>query len=267
MRSWRRAAMITHCPVVWSNRNCDCPGSHGGNGRRSATGAGGWPGNEKNNSPRPSASVVRVGAVTLIGSHRGRCARVKLRQTGIPQKRGWSRVFGDATALSERARNWAVGSDPGLLRLRMATRTTGALATALLVLFLLTKAPGQPLTVALLGALVTMVSARSVNEPDPRRQRITRALLPLPTALALTAAALVAPHPVIGDVLFVLVVFLAAYARRFGPRGTTLGMVTFMSYFFSLYLRAQFSELPWLIGATVIGTLCSFIWSAFIMPD
>ena len=76
-------------------------------------------------------------------------------------------MFGDATARYQRARNWAVGSDPGLLRLRMATRTTGALATALLVLFLLTKATGQPLTVALLGALIAMISARSVNEPDP----------------------------------------------------------------------------------------------------
>ena len=63
----------------------------------------------------------------------------------------------------ERARIWAIGSDPGLLRLRMATRTTGALATALLALFLLTKATGQPLTVALLGAVVTMIAARSVN--------------------------------------------------------------------------------------------------------
>jgi uncharacterized membrane protein YgaE (UPF0421/DUF939 family) len=176
-------------------------------------------------------------------------------------------VPGDATAWYERARNWAIGSDPGLLRLRMAVRTTGALATSLLVLDLLTKATHQPLTVALLGALITMISARSVNEPDPRRQRVTMALMPLPTALAITAAALVSPHLVIADVLFVGVVFVAAYARRFGPRGTALGMVTFMSYFFTLYLRATFSELPWLIGATVVGTLCSYLWSAFIMPD
>jgi uncharacterized membrane protein YgaE (UPF0421/DUF939 family) len=176
-------------------------------------------------------------------------------------------VFGDATALSERARNWAIGSDPGLLRLRTATRTTGALATALLVLFLLTKATGQPLTVALLGVLITMISARSVNEPDPRRQTITMALLPVPTALAITAAALLSPHPVVADAGFVLVVFLAVYVRRFGPRGTALGMVTFMSYFFTLYLRAKVSELPWLIGATLVGTLCSFVWSAFILPD
>jgi uncharacterized membrane protein YccC len=176
-------------------------------------------------------------------------------------------VPGDASAVYVRARNWAIASDPGLLRLRMAIRTTGALATSLLVLFLLTKATNQPLTVALLGALITMISARSVNEPDPRAQRITMALLPLPTALAITAAALVSPHPVIADVLFVGVVFVAAYARRFGPRGTALGMVTFMSYFFTLYLRAKFAELPWLIGATLIGTLCSYVWSAFIMPD
>jgi uncharacterized membrane protein YccC len=149
----------------------------------------------------------------------------------------------------------------------MATRTTAALATALLVLYLLTKATRQPMTVALLGALVTMVSARSVNEPDPHRQRVTMALLPLPAAASITAASLVTPHPVIGDVVFVVVVFVAVYLRRFGQRGTALGMVTFMSYFFSLYLRAKFSELPWLIGATVIGTLCTFVWAMFLMPD
>jgi len=176
-------------------------------------------------------------------------------------------VFGDATALYERARNWTVGSDPGLLRLRMATRTTGALATALLVLFLLTKVTNQPVTVALLGVLITMISARSVNEPDPRRQRITMALLPLPTALGITAAALLSPHPLVADIGFVLVVYTAVYVRRYGPRGTALGMVTFMSYFFSLYLRAKFSELPWLIGATLVGSLCSFVWSAYLMPD
>ena len=176
-------------------------------------------------------------------------------------------MFGDATARYQRARNWAIGSDPGLLRLRMAVRTTGALGTSLLVLFLLTKATGQPLTVALLGAVITMISARSVNEPDPRQQRITMALLPLPTALAITAAALASPHPVIGDILFVVVVFIAVYVRRFGPRGTALGMVTFMSYFFSLYLQAKFAELPWLIGSTIVGTLCSYLWSAFILPD
>ncbi|MBV8861633.1 MAG: FUSC family protein, partial [Mycobacterium sp.] len=163
--------------------------------------------------------------------------------------------------------NWAIGSDPGLLRLRMACRTTIALAAALLILFLLTRATGQPLTVALLGVLITMTTARSVNEPDARRQKITIALLPLPAAAAITAAALLAPHRVVADVAFVLVVFIAVYLRRFGPRGTALGMVTFMSYFFTLYLRARVTELPWLIGAVLVGTMCTFVMTAFVLPD
>ena len=115
----------------------------------------------------------------------------------------------------------------------MATRTTAALGCSLLAMFLVTTATGQPLTVALLGVVITMVAARSVNEPDPRRQRITMGLLPVPAAIAITAAAVLAPHKVASDVVFVVVVFAAVYARRFGTRGRALGMVAFMAYFLS----------------------------------
>jgi uncharacterized membrane protein YccC len=165
-----------------------------------------------------------------------------------------------------RARNWAIASDPGLLRLRMACRTTAALALALLMLFLLTRATHQPLTVALLGVLITMTSSRSVNEPGPHRQQVTIALLPLPAAAAITTATLLAPHGWIADAVFVVVVFAAVYVRRFGPRGTALGMAAFMSYFFTLYLRATVSQLPWLIGAVLVGTLCTFLMS-IVLPD
>ncbi len=176
-------------------------------------------------------------------------------------------MFGGATALYERAQNWAIGSDPGLLRLRMAARTTVSLAVALLILFLLTKATHQPLTVALLGVLITMVAGRAVNEPDPRKQKITMALLPLPAALAITAATLLAPHRLLADVVFVVVVYVAVYARRYGPRGRALGLVAFMAYFFTLYLRATTSELPWLIGAVLIGTVCSIVMTVVVLPD
>ncbi len=171
------------------------------------------------------------------------------------------------TAGYDRARNWVIGSDPGLLRLRMATRTTAALGLSLLVLFVLTRATGQPLTVALLGVVITMVASRSVNEPDPRRQRITMALLPVPAAVAITAAALLAPHVVASDAVFVVIVFTAAYIRRFGARGRALGMVAFMSYFFTLYLRARVSELPWMIGAVAVGAVCTYVMTTYVLPD
>jgi hypothetical protein len=149
----------------------------------------------------------------------------------------------------------------------MATRITAALACSLAILFVLTRATGQPLTVALLGVVITMIAARSVKEPDPHQQRITMALLPVPAALSITAAALLAPHKVAADIVFVVVVFGAAYIRRFGARGRALGMVAFMAYFFTLYLRANISELPWMIGAVVVGTVCTFVMSAYVLPD
>ncbi len=121
----------------------------------------------------------------------------------------------------------------------MATRTTAALGCALLIMYLVTRATRQPLTVAFLGVVITMVAARSVNEADPRRQRITMALLPVPAALAITAATVLAPHNVASEVVFVVVVFAAVYARRFGTRGRALGMVAFMAYFFTLGLATK----------------------------
>ncbi|WP_239657193.1 FUSC family protein [Mycobacterium riyadhense] len=149
----------------------------------------------------------------------------------------------------------------------MAIRTTAALACSLLALYVLTKATGQPLTVALLGVVITMIAARSVTEPDPRQQRITMALLPVPAALGITAAALLTPHQLAADIVFVLIVFIAVYIRRFDARGRALGMVAFMAYFFTLYLRANLAELPWLIGAVLVGTLCTFVMSTYVMPD
>ncbi|ODQ98233.1 FUSC family protein [Mycobacterium intermedium] len=169
--------------------------------------------------------------------------------------------------LYQRAQIWTIGSDPGLLRLRLAIRTTTALGCALLVMALVTRAEGQPLTVALLGALITMIAARSVNEPDPRQQRITMALLPLPAALSIAAAALLTPYRVASDVVFVVIVFVAVYIRRFGPRGRAFGMVAFMAYFFTMYLRAGVRELPWMVVAVVVGTICTFVMTAYVLPD
>jgi len=40
-----------------------------------------------------------------------------------------------------------------------------------------------------------------------------------------------------------------------------------MAYFFTLYLRAKLGELPWLIMAVLIGTVCSFVMTVYVLPD
>jgi small-conductance mechanosensitive channel len=120
-------------------------------------------------------------------------------------------------ARCERALDWLIGSDPGLLRLRMAPRTTAALVCALMILYLLTRATGQPGTVALLGVLITMVSGPAVNGPDPRQQKITMGLFPLLAALAIVAGAAAGARRLAADIVFVVVVF-AARCRRLRVR-------------------------------------------------
>lgn len=163
--------------------------------------------------------------------------------------------------------DWLVGSDPGFIRLRMACTTTFTLAISLLVLYLLSKAFGQPVTVAFLGVMIAMLSSAAVADPDSRQQRITTVLMPIPAAVAVTLGALLAPHRVAGDVVFVAIMVAAVIVRRFGSRGVTFGMLGFMAYFFALFLGATVSQLPWLIAAVVIGTACSFAVRTYLLPD
>ncbi|WP_069816055.1 FUSC family protein [Streptomyces sp. TP-A0874] len=138
-------------------------------------------------------------------------------------------------------------SDPGLLRLTVGLRTVGAmvLTLALLAPF----RPSAPLLVA--GGLTAVFSTAVVREPLPRDQAVTLAL-GLPTAcLSVTAGTLLAPYKVIADAVFVLVIFSAVYVRRFGQRGTALGLIAFQLFFVSQFIQARAEILPALYGVLV----------------
>lgn len=174
--------------------------------------------------------------------------------------------MGPAT-LRERALDWLIGSDPGLLRLHSTIRTLVTLVVVLVILVLQTKVTGAPVTVAMLGVVIAMQAAMSVNEPDTREQVITMALLPVAAAAALTIAALLASHKLVSEIVFVVVIFVAAFVRRFGSRGMALGMVAFMAYFFALFLDASVAQLPGLVGAVVVGAACTLAIRLWVLPD
>ncbi|MFY9805673.1 MAG: FUSC family protein [Pseudonocardiaceae bacterium] len=169
--------------------------------------------------------------------------------------------------LVARARDWLVASDPGSLRLRMAATTVATVALALAVLAGLAAVTGQPVTVALLGVVIAMISSVAVNEPETRQRVLTTALVPLPAVTAVTLGALLAPHRFAGDAVFVVIMMAAVYVRRFGPRGMALGMVTFISYFFALFLHATIGQLPALAIAVVIGVACSLLMRNVVARD
>ncbi|SEE95865.1 Fusaric acid resistance protein family protein [Streptomyces sp. 3213] len=163
------------------------------------------------------------------------------------------------------ARLWdrVAASDPGLLRLTAGLRTVASIALTLAVLSLLYSS--VPHLVA--GAMSAMVSTFAIREKQRAGQAVTLAL-GLPVALAsVSLSALLNARVVAGDVFFVLLIFGAVYSRRFGDRGTALGLIGFQIYFLSLFVGATVSALPQLYGVIGVAFVCSALVRFALVPE
>ena len=154
-------------------------------------------------------------------------------------------------------------SDPGLLRLAAGLRTVFAITLTLLVLAL----AGSDVPHLVAGAMAAMVATFAIREKERSRQAVTLAL-GLPVALAsVTLGALLRPHVLAGDAFFVALIFGAVYGRRFGDRGTALGLIGFQVYFLSLFVGASVSALPQLYGAIAVAFGCSALARFVLVPQ
>ncbi|MGC1732855.1 MAG: hypothetical protein WA731_09355, partial [Pseudonocardiaceae bacterium] len=170
-------------------------------------------------------------------------------------------------ALARRLRDVLVASDPGLLRLRLAATATASMVASLGVMTGIARLTGQPVTAVLLGVIVSMVAAIAVNDPEPGAQRLTTALLPVPAAAAVSLGTLLSGHRIAADVVFVAIMMVAVYVRRFGSRATALGQVAFQSYFFTQFLGARPEQLPWLVLALIVGTACTLVLRGVVFAE
>jgi hypothetical protein len=152
-----------------------------------------------------------------------------------------------------------VVSDPGLTRFRLAVSTLVAVGLSLAVLAGLASSVGQPATSGLLGVVIAMMASTAVTDPTARSRVVTTALIPVPAIAAATCGALLAPFPLIGEAGFVLVMTAAVYVRQFGPRPSALGMISYISYFFALFLHARLGQVPELAVSVIIGAGCSLL--------
>ncbi|MGJ5749317.1 putative membrane protein YccC [Streptomyces puniciscabiei] len=154
-------------------------------------------------------------------------------------------------------------SDPGLLRLTAGLRTVTAIALTLAVLAILRV----PVPQLVAGAMAAMVSTFAIREQQRPAQALTLAL-GLPVALAsVSLGALLNGRVVAGDLFFVVLIFCAVYGRRFGDRGTALGLIGFQIYFLSLFVHATSSVLPALYGVICVAFACSAAARFVLLPQ
>ncbi|MGN6088936.1 MAG: FUSC family protein [Actinomycetales bacterium] len=166
-----------------------------------------------------------------------------------------------------------VATDPGLQRLRTAATGLASLVSALVLVVLLlvvwppaaSAGPRAGFGVAL-GVVVAMVAGMAVQDPDPRARAVTVLLLVPPAAVTAVLAALLQPHRVLADAALVAVAVAAVYLRLLGPRGLAMGMVAFIAYFMTLFLRLPLAALPRALVALVLGAVASAVVGYLLRP-
>ncbi|WP_330341470.1 FUSC family protein [Streptomyces sp. NBC_00557] len=144
-----------------------------------------------------------------------------------------------------------VAPDPGRARLRFAARAVLGIGLAVVVCYL----AGHSLVGAVTGGLAALLALFTVTDATVRGQAVTTALLPVVGVPVLAAAAELHALPVARDAVFLAVVGAGVYARRWGPRGHSLGVFAFMTFFVAQFVHATPAQLPELYAAVVLSVV------------
>jgi len=175
--------------------------------------------------------------------------------------------------------DWLDATDPGQMRLRMATEVVFAIGVVLAAEWLFVRATGAlqvripagaPAAVAaqlwtlnhallvislMLGAILALISGFGVGMFGTARAQLQLLLfLPLPL-LAMLAVGLSVHVRVVSLALLAVVLAVGAYCRRFGPPGFMGGMLAFMGVFLGFFIQDYITlgDFGWLVAEVLIG--------------
>lgn len=170
-----------------------------------------------------------------------------------------------------RVRDRLVASDPGHVRLALASRAAVALALSLAVSAALASVLGlagtQAIIVLVLGAVLTMITTFTAADPTPLGRAVTQVSLPLAMLAGITLSTLVDRHRLLSLSMFVVVMFVVVWIRRFGPRAFACGMVAWMGYFIALFLQLSFAQLPTVLLAVATTTVLLLLVALVVAPQ
>jgi hypothetical protein len=180
--------------------------------------------------------------------------------------------------------DWLDGTDPGLMRLQLATEITVTIGVVLAAEWLFVRGTGALqthvpanapkalaaqlwalnhalLVIAMMfGAILAMVSGFGVSMFPTARSQLTAILfLPLPL-LGTLSVGLILHVRLLSLALLVVTLTVGTYCRRFGPLGFNGGVLAFMGSFLGFFIQdyVHIGDFGWLaaeVGIGVVGTL------------
>ena len=160
-----------------------------------------------------------------------------------------------------------LASDPPLDRLKSGLRAVLAAGLSAGAFLLLTRWLGLQYKLALAGIVVPMMAVVALQDPGRGRQQVTLAWVPVVAAAALVVGAFIAHDPWLGGGAFVLTIFAAFQARRFGPRGAGLGTIAYQSFFYALLFKNPPDKVAWVVLFVFTGCAIAYAVHFWLVPE
>lgn len=162
-----------------------------------------------------------------------------------------------------------VASNPGLSRLRMAASGAVAMGSALAVEYgfaTATNASAQGTLIAmLLGAIVAMMGSMALTGTGAWAKARTAVFFPVAIGSGMLAGVAVGGRTDLMLIVFVVVMFVAVFVRRFGVAFFFYGFMAWLGYFFAAFLHATVAMMPTLIAAVVVGSAWVLLLSITVL--
>lgn len=200
-----------------------------------------------------------------MGSRRPRKCRRRTRKPG--QERVISKQALFQNRLSTHLIDRLSAADPALSRMRIAARALFALILTVILLIAVHQIHPLPVAAYGLAILLSFIGTIGIRDVGWRRQTVTRALAGLVGASAAILAGALAPRPVVADIVFLVVIFVSVYIRRYGMRWLGVGLVAFMAYFMGDYMHPAPSEAGFVLLAAAIALGAAQLGSTLLFTE
>ncbi len=173
--------------------------------------------------------------------------------------RGWTREAWDRV----------VASDPGLNRARMAVSAAIAMASAMGLEYGFARVthagPQGTLVAMLLGTIMAMMGSMALSGTGVWPKVRTAVFFPVMIGAGMVVGVAVAGHTDLMLGVFVVVMFIAVYVRRFGLAFFFYGFMIWMGYFFAAFLGATISAVPAMLYAVCVATAWILLLSVTVL--
>lgn len=142
--------------------------------------------------------------------------------------------------------------DPGHARFTRAFAISAGVLISALVSMLVVDASHADKGLLAMAVFFSLQAGNAAKDSGGIHRLVTTSLLVPAVVVAILSAALLSSWRPVQMIVFVAIAGIAIWVRRLGPREAAIGQLTFIGYFFALFMQTTFAQAPL---ACAIGTI------------